>query len=221
MSARFTDTLREAARDDWQAASGHRFVTELGAGVIAPRVMARYLVQDHRFLDAFLALLGAAMAGADRFEARLRLARFAGAVAGEENTYFERAFEALGVTHETRRTAPDADATAGFQAIMREAAATRSYAAALCVLTVAEWLYLDWASKAPKPGPESFVHAEWITLHDNPDFRDFVAFLRGELDRVGPAEAALCQSFFGRAVALERRFFDAAYEGDAVGEIGR
>src|ERR1700758_620542 len=37
---------------------------------------------------------------------------------------------------------------------MREAADTRSYAAALPVLVVAEWLYLDWASRAPQPLPE-------------------------------------------------------------------
>jgi len=36
------------------------------------------------------------------------------------------------------------------------------------------------------------VHAEWITLHDNPDFRGFVDFLRAELDRVGPAQEDLC-----------------------------
>jgi hypothetical protein len=56
---------------------------------------------------------------------------------------------------------------------MHEAAETRSYAAALSVLVVAEWLYLDWASRAPKPLPDNFVHTEWITLHDNSDFRRF------------------------------------------------
>ena len=53
---------------------------------------------------------------------------------------------------------------------MREAADTRSYAAAVSVLVVAEWLYLDWASRAPQPLPNNFVHAEWITLHDNSNF---------------------------------------------------
>jgi thiaminase/transcriptional activator TenA len=101
--------------------------------------------------------------------------------------------------------------TAGFKAIMREAAQTRSYAAALSVLVVAEWLYLDWASRAPQPLPDNFVHAEWITLHDNPDFRGFVDLLRADLDRVGPAEADLCRDFFRRAVALELSFFEAAY----------
>lgn len=94
---------------------------------------------------------------------------------------------------------------------MREAAATRSYAAALAVLNVAEGLYLDWALKAPKPMPQNFVHAEWITLHDNPAFQAFVAFLQAELDRVGPQHAALASDFYQRTVALELAFFDAVY----------
>ncbi|TDR30367.1 TenA family protein [Aquamicrobium defluvii] len=212
MTEHFTETLKQASEPIWAKAVEHRFVAELFAGTISDEVMASYLVQDHRFLDSFLTLLGAAIATADTFEARLRFGRFTGLISGEENTYFLRAFEALGVTQEQREIIPDTEPTKGFQAIMREAAATRSYAAALSVLNVAEWLYLDWASRATKPLPENFVHAEWITLHDNPDFRDFVAFLRSELDRVGPAEAEVSRDFFLRAVALELAFFDAAFD---------
>lgn len=212
MTASFTETLRQANAPLWAEAVGHRFVAELLEGSVAPEVMARYLIQDHRFLDSFLTLLGAAMATADTFRARLILGRFAGLVSGEENTYFLRAFAALGVTEADREDQPDAAPTAGFKALMQEAAATRSYAAALSVLTVAESLYLDWASRAPDPGPESFVHAEWITLHDNPGFRAFVSFLTAELDRVGPTEPDLCRDFFARAVVLEKAFFDAAFE---------
>ena len=211
MSERFTETLRAASEPDWSHAVGHRFVEELFAGAVPDAVMARYLIQDHRFLDSFLTLLGAVLASADTFEAKLRLASFIGMVSGEENTYFLRAFEALGVSDDRRAADPDTHPTAGFKAIMREAAETRTYAAALSVLVVAEWLYLDWASRAPKPLPDNFVHAEWITLHDNPDFRGFVDFLRAELDRVGPAQADLCRDFFLRAVTLELSFFVAAY----------
>lgn len=214
-TARFTDTLRQASEPTWSQAVGHRFVRELLDGRIADKVMADYLVQDHRFLDSFLTLIGAAIATSDSFEARLRLGRFTGMVCGEENTYFLRAFDALGVSAAQRAQIPDSAPTTGFQAIMREAAASRSYVAALAVLNVAEWLYLDWAMRAPQPLPANFVHAEWITLHDNPDFRDFVSFLRAELDRVGPAEADLAADFFQRAVALELAFFDAAYAGEA------
>jgi thiaminase/transcriptional activator TenA len=215
MTERFTETLRLASEPAWSQAVRHRFVTELLDGTIPDRVMAGYLIQDHRFLDSFLTLLGAALASADSFEARLRFGRFIGMVCGEENTYFLRAFEALGVTAAQRAELPDTRPTAGFKAIMREAAGTRSYAAVLSVLVVAEWLYLDWASQARPPLPTNFVHAEWITLHDNPGFRDFVAFLRAELDRVGPASEAASRDFFLRAVALERAFFDAAYEDNA------
>jgi thiaminase (transcriptional activator TenA) len=189
----------------------HRFVNELFAGAVLDAVMARYLIQDHRFLDSFLVLLGAALASADTFAARLRFGRFIGMVSAEENTYFLRAFEALGVT-ETRRAAdPDTQPTHRLQGGHARGGGHAQYAAALSVLVVAEWLYLDWASRAPQPLRNSFVPAEWITLHNNPNFRGFVDFLRTELDRVGLAHADLCRDFFSRAVALELSFFEAAY----------
>ncbi|HEV3161644.1 MAG TPA: TenA family protein, partial [Xanthobacteraceae bacterium] len=171
MSERFTEILRAASEPAWSDAVRHRFVNELFAGGVPDAVMACYLIQDHRFLDSFLTLLGATLASADTFDARVRFGRFIGMVSGEENTFFLRAFEALGVTEDRRTADPDTQPTVGFKAIMREAAETRSYAAALSVLVVAEWLYLDWASRAPQPLPVNFVHAEWITLHDNPGFR--------------------------------------------------
>ena len=107
---------------------------------------------------------------------------------------------------------PNHVGTEQFTGLFREAAQTRQYAAALAVLVVTEWLYQDWASRAPAKRPENVVHAEWIDLHDYPGFSQFVAFLRAELDRVGPAHRDLVEEFFGRAVDIELAFFDAAYE---------
>lgn len=209
---RFSDELRDTHREKWDAAVGHRFVQELFDGTIDDGVMAGYLVQDYRFLDSFLQLLGAAMSTADELAPRLRLSQFIGEVAGDENTYFLRSFEELGVTEEQRDNTPDTAACAGFTGLMREAAETRSYAAALGVLVVAEWLYLDWATNAPKKRPESFVHNEWIELHDYPEFHDLVEFLRSEVDRVGPGNREVVEEYFGRAVALELDFFNNSYE---------
>src|ERR1700726_3673167 len=128
MSGRFTEILRAASEPAWSDAVRHRFVNELFAGAVPDAVMARYLIQDHRFLDSFLTLLGATLASADTSEARVRFGRFIGMVSGEENTFFLRAFEALGVTEDRRTADPDTQPTAGFKAIMREAAETRSYA---------------------------------------------------------------------------------------------
>src|SRR5438309_8258223 len=75
MSERFTEILRAASELAWSDAVRHRFVNELFAGAVPDAVMARYLIQDHRFLDSFLTLLGATLASADTFEARLRFGR--------------------------------------------------------------------------------------------------------------------------------------------------
>lgn len=207
----FSEALRRACAEDWNAAIRHRFVDAMLDGTAEPARMRAYLVQDYQFIDRFVALLGAAIASADSYAARLRLSGFLAMITSDENTYFQRAFDALGVP-EAERTAPVLSGTTrAFQELMREAAESRSYARALSVLVVAEWLYLAWASRRSGPLPPDFVHAEWITLHDNDFFRDFVGWLRSELDRVGPAEEAACAALFRRAVRLERQFFDDLY----------
>ncbi|MGO1953056.1 TenA family protein, partial [Corynebacterium casei] len=178
---RFTDLLREQNHATWEKAVTHRFVQELFGGTIDDSVMASYLIQDYRFLDSFLVLLGAAVSSADSLEPRLRFSQFIGEIAGDENTYFLDAFEALGVTEKQREEIPNTQPTTAFCALMREAADTRNYAAIVAVLLVAEWLYLDWATRTPRPMPENFVHAEWIRLHDFPEFHERIAFLREEL----------------------------------------
>ena len=92
ISERFTEILRPASEPVWSDAVRHRFVNELFAGAVPDAVMARYLIQDHRFLDSFLTL-GATLASGDTFEARVRFGRFIGMVSGDENTFFLRRAE--------------------------------------------------------------------------------------------------------------------------------
>jgi hypothetical protein len=94
----------------------------------------------------------------------------------------------LGVT-ETRRAADlDTRPTIGIQAIMREAADTRSYAAALPVLVVAEWLYLDWASRAP-PAAEQLRTRGVDHAARQFEFSWVRRFPAHEVGRVGPAHS--------------------------------
>lgn len=172
--------------------------------------MRRYLVQDFQFVDSFTALLGAAVASADTFEARVPYGQFLGQVATtEEKTYFHRAIEELRAA-----PAPPEPVTADFQALMDEVRVAQDYPLIAAVLCVAEWSYLGWASRAVEPLPDSWVHREWIELHEGPEFRAWVDFLRGELDRLeptlSPERRQQVLGVFRRAVELERRFFDMA-----------
>lgn len=107
----FTAWLRETTEPVWTRVVEHRFTDALIRGDIPVEVMTRYLVQDYRFLDRLVALLGAAIACADGYEARIPLCRFAAAVTGVENTYFQRAFDALGVSVADRVAPREAEVT--------------------------------------------------------------------------------------------------------------
>ncbi|MDO5057641.1 MAG: TenA family protein [Lautropia sp.] len=211
----FSDALRDECATDWQACLHHRFVHEIFTGSISDAHLRRYLIQDYQFVDRFVALLGAAIASADQYAARVRLSQFAALITSDENTYFLRCFDLLGVAESERHAPALEPVTAAFQALMKAAADSRSYANALAVLCVAEGLYLEWADQPERELPKGFQHAEWIELHANDFFRDFVGWLRSELDRVGSTldatQQAEARGYFHRAVALERQFFDMVY----------
>eukprot|EP00568_Trieres_chinensis_P002542 CAMPEP_0183301674 /NCGR_PEP_ID=MMETSP0160_2-20130417/7711_1 /TAXON_ID=2839 ORGANISM="Odontella Sinensis, Strain Grunow 1884" /NCGR_SAMPLE_ID=MMETSP0160_2 /ASSEMBLY_ACC=CAM_ASM_000250 /LENGTH=135 /DNA_ID=CAMNT_0025464329 /DNA_START=25 /DNA_END=428 /DNA_ORIENTATION=+ len=123
--SRFTDALREAAGDGWDRVVNHRFADELAAGTIDRDVLRRYLIQDHRFLDAFVVLLSSAVSRARCLSDRVPGCQFLALITGKENTYFERSFEALGglcADEDNRGDVPDADVTRRFVKLMRDAA---------------------------------------------------------------------------------------------------
>ncbi|SDM55387.1 thiaminase (transcriptional activator TenA) [Nonomuraea jiangxiensis] len=189
----------------------HPFAMSITTGAVPAADMRRYLEQDFQFVDSFTALLGAAVAAADTFEARVPYGKFLGQVATtEEKTYFHRALAELG----GRTDAPAEPVTEAFRRLMDDVRTSQDYALIVAVLCVAEWCYLGWASRAVEPLPESFVHREWIELHEGAEFRAWVDFLKGELDRLGAAadeERRLeVLGVFRRAVELERSFFDMA-----------
>ncbi len=216
MSQAFSELLKAQNHTAWQACTQHRFVNEMFDGSLDDAVLRRYLVQDYQFINRFVALLGAAIASADLFAPRVTLSQFAAMVTSDENTYFLRSFDALGVSESDRLQPQLLIETVNFQALMAQAARSQKYANCLAVLCVAEGIYLDAFDRPGVAIPSRFEHGEWVRLHANDFFRGFVGWLRGELDRVGDtmdhearAEAA---DYFMRAVEMEQAFFDHVYQ---------
>ncbi len=214
--ARFTDQLRAASEPDWTAAVSHRFTRELADGTLDDDVMRRYLIQDYSFLDSFVRLVGSAIAKAPSYADRLPFCRFLAVVTSDENTFFQRAFDALGVSGEDRMRPRLHPVTEGFHQVMAEAVASADYAETLAPLVVFEWLYLSWADPFRERRPRKFYHHEWIGLHASAEFASFVTWLRDQLDReamaLAPDVRQRVTEMFRRTVALERAFFEAAYE---------
>ncbi|MCG8359694.1 MAG: TenA family protein [Kiloniellales bacterium] len=212
----FTDWLRERAEPYWSQAAGHRFTRELADDSLPDAVYRRYLIQDYIFLDVLVRIVGYAIASAPSLTSRVKLSAFLAAVTGEENTYFLRSFEALGVTEDDLGATPPNEATEAFQELMLGAAQSGGYLEILSVFLPAEWIYLEWAKRASAQSPQRFYLREWIELHSLPEFEAFVVWLRGELDREAGALPLERQEslagLFRRIVELEAAFFEAAYE---------
>ena len=213
--ARFTAWLRDGAEPFWGQATGHRFTRELADDTLDEAVFRRYLVQDYAFVAALASLVGFAVGRAPTMPRKARLTGFLTVLTGGENSYFLRSFEALGVAEAEWREAPWAPVTRALGELFDEAAAHAGYEEIMAVLVAVEWVYLSWAAAAADKRPSRFFYAEWIALHADPGFRDFVEWMRGELDADGPALAPARQDriagLFRRACELEVQFFQSAY----------
>jgi len=215
VSARFTGQLREAAEPQWSAAVEHRFTHELAGGTLDQAVFRRYLVQDYAFIATLASLVGFAVGHAPTMGQKSRLTGFLSVLTGGENSYFLRSFEALDVAEAEWRGATAGPVARALGELFDEAVAAGGYAEILSVLLPVEWVYLTWATAASDARPDKFYFAQWITLHNDPDFRIFVEWLRSELDdaAAGLADArrAHVTALFKRAVALEVAFFEEPY----------
>ena len=215
--ARFSDWLAARAAPYWSRAIEHRFTRELAADELPDAVYRRYLIQDYAFVDVLVRVVAYAIAKAPDMPPKSRLAAFLAAVTSEENDYFLRSFDALGVDAETWRAAPLGPTASAFREVMLGAAVDGGYEEILAVFLPAEWCYLSWAKAVAGQTPARFYLKEWIELHDNPGFEAFVTWLREEMDRRGPPLAAERQErlagLFRRMMALEVAFFDEACDG--------
>ena len=215
--ARFSDWLAARAEPYWSRAVEHRFTRQLAADALPDAVYRRYLIQDYAFVDVLVRIVAYAIAKAPDMPPKSRLAAFLASVTSEENDYFLRSFEALGVEVEVWRNAPLGPTASAFREVMLGAAEDGGYEEVLAVFLPAEWCYLSWAKTVAGQAPERFYLKEWIELHDNPDFEAFVAWLRDEMDRRGPGLPTERQErlagLFRSMMALEVAFFDEAYEG--------
>lgn len=211
--ARISDWLREISEPDWSAMVDNPLFDALAAGRLPGDAFAAYMVQDYGFVDPFTALLGHAIGKAPGMDDRVVLGQFVGMLTSDEDSVFQRTFDAYGVPGETRRDPDYLEVTEDFRRLLRETGERGSYAEILAVLVVTEWMYLCWATRITRGEALPPLYEEWIFLHDNPDFQVFVDWLRRRLeeeaDMLDEVAFTRMAERFRETVAVERRFHDA------------
>jgi thiaminase (transcriptional activator TenA) len=216
MVTSFTEELRLAAGDQWDRVVHHKFTKEIASGTMDRAVLKRYLIQDHRFLDSFVILLASIIAHARTLEDRIPGCMFLATITGKENTYFERSFDALGISAMDRANIPDASCTVAFCDLMKHVAYHGTLAEMLAVIVVCEWTYQTWGQNVEQTTVrDDFTMYEWVDLHTGESFEAVVRYLRGLLDKehefLNDDNKKKCMDCFLNAVKLEEDFFDNAY----------
>ncbi len=215
-----SEQLRGYAEADWNRAVNHAFTEALGDDRLADEVYTRYLVQDYAFIDTLVNLVARTLANAPAMPPKTVLAGFLAALTSDENTYFLRSFEALGLS-EADYLNPELHPVS--RAIIDTMKASEvSYERAIICLCVAEWCYLSWSQQqAKKPRGSRFYLQEWIDIHVLPEFEQFVAWLRGQVDSFADRDDASLEQLaelFRQMCVLEHLFFSASLDPAAVTE---
>ena len=209
---RISDWLREISEPDWSATLDHPLFDALAEGRLAGEDFAAYMVQDYGFVNPFTALIGHAIGHAPSMGDRVVLGQFMGMLTSDENSTFQRTFEAFGVDGQAPDYLPE---TRAFQQLLVETGLHGGYAEMLAVLVVTEWLYLGWATRITRAEGLHPLYAEWIDLHDSEAFEQFVAWLCRRLDEEVTLldDAAFCRmaECFRDTVTKERAFHDAVW----------
>ncbi len=215
-----SEQLRGYAETDWNRAVNHPFTEALGDDRLDDSIYARYLVQDYAFIDTLVNLVARTIANAPAMPPKTVLAGFLAALTSDENTYFLRSFEALGLG-EADYLNPQLHPVS--QAIIDTMQSSEvRYEEAIICLCVAEWSYLTWSqSQAEKPRGSRFYLQEWIDIHVLPEFEQFVAWLRAQVDSFADRDSATLEQLaqrFRQMCVLEHQFFSASLDPTSVTE---
>ena len=213
--AGFSEWLRDEAEPNWTRMVSHRITWDMAGESLPADVLQRYLVYEHDFVETAVTIFGYALVKAPDITAQTRLVAALHGLATEQLAWFRRVFDELGVSKDQRVVTDPPQAVLAFRDGMLSLAAHGTYEEILAGMTAAEWMYLTWSRAAHARRPRDPVCAEWIALHVASPFADQVAWLLGELDRLGPqlppARQHRLAAAFRRTLILEIGFHDAPY----------
>jgi thiaminase/transcriptional activator TenA len=176
----FSEELRGAASDLWEAQHAHPFVRGIGDGSLPVERFAHYVRQDYLFLVEYARMLALGAARATDVETMRRFAEIAQAILGEEmelHRAFARDFGISEAELEAETAAPTTQAYTDF--LVRTAALGDAGELAAALLPCM-WGYAELGQRLAAAGaPADERYARWIET--------YAVWCRGLVDRLGAA----------------------------------
>lgn len=225
----FTDFLLQKYATTLAKATHHSLTNELCEGTLPDWKLFTYLVQDLKYFELGLNLMGNALARCTCPASAVVLGKQIGFLANNENTYFHACLSELRETshsdlqlrvpHMLESVPPVLPEVQKYLETLAYLVPSQSYEEIITLIYVMEKVYLGWAEHnlAKKDNvilTLPYKYKEWIDLHSGPEFGEWVEFLGDEVNRVALDNdlKQKIESIFRLVVELEIAFFDGCYQ---------
>ena len=208
-----SDAIVNDLMDQWNAATTHAFTEDLCSDVLNDVSWKKYLIQDYAFVGALTELVKMMIDKCPGQHQRNIFEGFLDVLTGAEDQFFIDAFKKANVPKVQWSSEQESDVTVKFKELF-DRVNEGSYADVLSVLLPVEWIYLTWATNHKNCKPRDSYN-EWILLHNNEEFTEFVMFLKSEFDDASQGyseeDRDRMTGYFYTACELEVLFFDHCY----------
>ena len=217
---RFTDELREAAADLWQAQLEHPFIRGIADGTIDPDRFRFFIRQDYLYLIDYARLFALACARAPRLDLMERFAELAHSTLGTEMELHRAYAEQWGISREQLSAEVPGPTTRAYTNFLLRTAALGEYGELVAALLPCMWGY-SWLGKrlAQGPRPAEERCARWIDMYASDEFAELAAWCREACDAAaadsGPVGRRRMREAFVTCSRYELEFWTAAWRAEA------
>jgi thiaminase/transcriptional activator TenA len=209
----FSDELRAAAADVWEAQLAHPFVRGIGDGTLTVERFAHYVRQDYVFLVEYARMLALGAARAADVGTMRRFAELAEAILGEEmelHRAFAREFQ---ISEAELEAEPPAPTTQAYTDFLVRTAALGDQAELAAALLPCMWGYSELGRRLAAAGaPPDERYARWIAMYASEEFEELAIWCRGLVDRLGAAADDHGRARMTRAFVTSSRYELAFWE---------
>jgi thiaminase/transcriptional activator TenA len=184
----FSEQLRAAAADIWEAQHAHPFVRGIGDGTLPVERFAHYVRQDYVFLIEYARMLALGAARATDLETMRRFADIAQSILREEMELHRAFAHEFGISEAELEAEPPAQATQAYTDFLVRTAALADLGELAAALLPCMWGYAELGQRLAAAGtPDDERYARWIETYAAPDFEELAVWCRGLVDRLGAA----------------------------------
>jgi thiaminase/transcriptional activator TenA len=209
----FSEQLRAAADEVWQAQHDHPFVRGIGDGTVDLEQFKRWVRQDYLFLVQYCRLFGLAAARAPDLPTLARFAELLWSTATTEMDLHRSYAAQFGIAPPELEAEEMAPVTRGYTDFLLRAGATGDFCELAAALLPCMWGFSEIGQRlAARAKPEEPRCAAWIDAYAGKEFARQASWCRELVDHLaddaGPAQRERMREAFLVSSRYELAFWD-------------